>query len=59
MLKICFYSAIPFITVLIFRLFKLAQGEKLEEIICGIFVGILIDFIVFIISSVVEHIRTR
>lgn len=59
MLKICLYLVIPFITVLIFRSFKLAQGEKLEEIICGIFVGILIDFIVSIISSVVERIRKR
>ncbi len=36
--RFCLYIAIPFIIALLFRLFRLAQGEKLEEIVSGILV---------------------
>ena len=57
--RFCLYIAIPFVIALLFRLFRLAQGEKLEEIVSGIFVGILIDFILSIIFLLAEKRRNR
>ena len=45
---LCLYIAILFISVFTFRVFKMAQGERLEEIIGGIMIGVLIDFVVFV-----------
>ena len=39
------YILIPFITICLFRILKVAQGEKNEEIVVGIMIGILIDVI--------------
>ena len=55
--RIYLYIAIPFITVFIFRLIKAAQGERLEEIIGGIIVGVLIDFIVSVGFAIAEYKR--
>ena len=49
-LKQLIYIVIPIITVFLCRLFKAAQGEKNEEIVFGIMVGILLDIIFFIIG---------
>ncbi len=54
-LKALIYIIIPIITVLLCRLLRVAQGEKNEEIVFGIMVGILID-IIFII---VDGLRSR
>lgn len=43
------YILIPFLSVLICRLLKLAQGEKNEEIVFGIMAGIILDLILSII----------
>jgi hypothetical protein len=53
--KVCLYIAIPLITVFIFRLIRAAQGERLEEIIGGIMVGVLIDLIVSIGLAIAEY----
>ena len=55
--RIIFYIAIPIIAVLICRFFKVAQGEKNEEVIFGIMIGILIDLIAAIILSMVDRIK--
>lgn len=55
--RVCLYIAIPFIIVFIFRLTKAAQGERLEEIIGGIMVGVLIDFIVSVGFAIAEYKR--
>lgn len=43
------YILIPFLSVLICRLLKLAQGEKNEEIVFGLMLGIILDLILSII----------
>ena len=43
---------IPIITVFLCRLLKIAQGEKNEEIVFGIMLGILLDIIFFIIQKI-------
>ena len=48
------YIVIPLVTAFIFRLFKLAQGEKHEEIVSGIMVGILIDLFIAIILLITK-----
>lgn len=45
------YVVIPIITVSLWRLLKVAQGEKNEEIVFGIMLGILLDIIIFIIQK--------
>ena len=44
-IKYLFYFIFPIASVVVCRAFRLAQGEKNEEIIFGIFVGIVLDFI--------------
>lgn len=58
-LGLVIYIAIPLITVFIFRLFKLAQGEKLEEIVSGIMVGMLIDLFIAVISLITKIHKRR
>lgn len=43
------YILIPFLSVIICRLLKLAQGEKNEEIVFGIMTGIILDLILSVI----------
>lgn len=49
-LKQLIYVLIPIITVFLCRLLKVAQGEKNEEIVFGIMLGILLDIVFFIIQ---------
>lgn len=51
-LKQLIYVVIPIITVFFCRLLKVAQGEKNEEIVFGIMLGILLDIIFFIIQKI-------
>lgn len=49
-LKQLIYILIPIIAVFLCRLLKVAQGEKNEEIVFGIMLGILLDIVFFIIQ---------
>ncbi len=51
-LKQLIYIVIPIITVFLCRLLKAAQGEKNEEIVFGIMIGILLDIIFFITDRI-------
>lgn len=51
-LKQLIYIIVPILTVFLCRLWKVAQGEKNEEIIFGIMLGILLDIIFFIIAKI-------
>ncbi len=50
-LKYLTYIVIPIISVFICRILKLAQGEKNEEIIFGIILGIFLDIIFYIVDK--------
>lgn len=50
-LKQLIYIVIPIITVFVCRLLKVAQGEKNEEFVCGIMIGILFDIIFLTIQK--------
>ena len=49
--KYLIYIVIPIIAVLLCRILKIAQGEKNEEFIFGIMLGILLDIIFYIIDK--------
>ena len=51
-LKYLIYIVIPIIAVFLCRVLKLAQGEKIEEIIGGIMLGIFLDIILCIIDII-------
>lgn len=56
--ELVIYIVIPLISVFISRVFRLAQGEKLEEILSGIMVGILLDlFLAIIFLFIKKHRR--
>ena len=48
-LKYLAYIVIPIIAVFFCRILKVAQGEKNEEIVFGIMLGIFLDIIFYII----------
>ena len=50
-LKQLIYIVIPIITVFLCRLLKVAQGEKNEELVFGIMIGILFDIIFLTIQK--------
>ena len=50
-LKQLIYIVIPIITVFLCRLLKVAQGEKNEELVFGIMMGILFDIIFLTIQK--------
>lgn len=50
-LKYLFYIVIPIIAVFLCMILKVAQGEKNEEIIFGIMLGIFLDIIFYIIDK--------
>ena len=50
-LKQLIYIVIPVITVFVCRLLKVAQGEKNEELVFGIMMGILFDIIFLTIQK--------
>lgn len=49
--KYLIYIVIPTITVFLCRILKIAQGEKNEEVIFGIMLGIFLDIIFYIIDK--------
>ena len=51
MKKYLFYIVIPIIAVFLCRILKIAQGEKNEEIVFGIMLGIFLDIIFYIIDK--------
>lgn len=48
-LKYLLFIIIPFFSVILCMAFRVAQGEKTEEIVFGIMVGILLDLIYAIV----------
>ena len=56
LLKWLMFIIIPFFSVLVFRAFRLAQGEVNEEVVAGVMVGIVLDLIYSIILLVAESI---
>ncbi len=50
-IKYLTYIVIPIISVCMCRILKLAQGEKNEEIIFGIMLGIFLDIVYYIIDK--------
>lgn len=48
-IKYLMFVIIPSLSVFICLVFKVAQGEKVEEIVFGIMVGIVLDLIYLII----------
>ena len=50
-LKYLFYIVIPIISVFLCMILKVAQGEKNEEIIFGIMLGIFLDIIFYVIDK--------
>ena len=50
-LKQLFYIVIPITAVFLCRLMKVAQGEKNEERVFGIMLGMFLDIIFFIIDK--------
>lgn len=54
-LKYLFYIVIPIIAVFLCRILKIAQGEKNEEIVFGIMLGIFLD----IIFCIIDKLKTR
>ena len=51
MKKYLFYIVIPIIAVFLCRILKVAQGEKNEEVIFGIMLGIFLYIIFYIIDK--------
>ena len=50
-LKYLIYIVIPIISVFLCMILKVAQGEKNEEIIFGIMLGIFLDIIFYVIDK--------
>ena len=48
-LKYLSFIIIPFLSVFLCMVFRIAQGEKNEEIVFGIMLGIVLDFICSIV----------
>lgn len=49
------YPLIPIVTVSISRLLRLAQGEKNEEIVIGVFIGVIIDLLLAIVHAFIRQ----
>lgn len=56
-LKYLLFIIIPFLSVILCVVFKIAQGEKTEEIVFGVMLGILMDFIYSIFLLVMSKTR--
>ena len=50
---------IPIISVVLCMVFRLAQGERIEEIVFGVMLGILLDFIYSIVLLFVSRISNK
>ena len=53
-LKCLMFLIIPFLSVFICVIFRLAQGEKNEEIVFGVMVGVVLDLIYSIILLFID-----
>lgn len=53
------YLVIPIISVCLCRLFRLAQGEKNEEIIFGIMVDVVLDLILCAAHLIIVKIKSK
>lgn len=53
------FIIIPLLSVLFCRVLKIAQGEKNEELVIGIMIGLILDLIYFIVLSVIEKHRKK
>ena len=58
-LKYLMFIILPALSVLFCLLFKVAQGERIEEIVGGLFLGIVLDFIYLIILLIIKRISKR
>ena len=55
-LKYLMFIILPALSVLFCLLFRVAQGERIEEIVFGLFLGIVFDFIYLIILLIIKRI---
>ena len=58
-LKYLLLMIIPIISVVLCMVFRLAQGERIEEIVFGVMLGILLDFIYSIVLLFVSRISNK
>lgn len=54
-IKYLMFVIIPLLSVLICLVFKVAQGEKVEEIAGGIIIGLVLDLIYLIILLITKR----
>ena len=54
-IKYLMFVIIPSLSVLICLIFKFAQGEKVEEIVFGILLGIVLDLVYLIILLITKR----
>ena len=53
------YLIIPIISVCLCRLFQFAQGEKNEETVLGIMVGVALDLIICVVRLVFVKMKSK
>ena len=53
------FIIIPFLCVLICRLFEIAQGETNEEVVFGIMIGLILDLLYAIILFLVSKKKNK
>ena len=58
-LKYLLLIIIPIISVVLCIVFRLAQGERIEELVFGVMLGILLDFIYSIVLLFVSRISNK
>lgn len=54
-IKYLMFVIIPSLSVFICLVFKVAQGEKIEEIVGGIMIGLVLDLIYLIIPLITKR----
>ena len=54
-IKYLMFVIIPLLSVFICLVFKVAQGEKVEEIVGGIIIGLVLDLIYLIIILITKR----
>lgn len=54
-MKYLMFIIIPFLSVILCMTFRIAQGEKTEEIVFGIMVGIVLNLIYSIVFLLVDR----
>lgn len=54
-LKYLLFFIIPILSVFMCIVFRIAQGEKTEEIIFGVMLGIVLDFVYFIALLLIKR----